>query len=199
MSSRATPVPLGLVLSGGQSTRMGYDKGLILHQGLPWFIHAQQKLSSLGLEVVVNVNAAQRQPYAAWPGCAPLVVDKPLSQGPLRGLLSVHVLFPERDLLVLPPDMLYVKCHLLADLLTLSTQQQGRIVAYESPKGVEPFPAIYPARVLAEVALALARGEWPSFAMKYLLEKFEPSLLPWQVQLTPEFRNLNRPEDLLDQ
>ncbi|GGH03134.1 NTP transferase domain-containing protein [Pedobacter zeae] len=47
---------LGIVLCGGQSLRMGTDKGLLIHQDKLWAQVAADKLSVLDLLVNFSVN-----------------------------------------------------------------------------------------------------------------------------------------------
>jgi molybdenum cofactor guanylyltransferase len=50
---------LGIVLCGGQSSRMGTDKGMIDTNGKRWASVARDKLATLGIAVKFSVNARQ--------------------------------------------------------------------------------------------------------------------------------------------
>ena len=50
---------LGVVLCGGQSSRMGTDKGLIKLNANTWAQAAVDKMLLLKLKVVLSVNATQ--------------------------------------------------------------------------------------------------------------------------------------------
>src|ERR1044071_2487658 len=97
----------GVVLCGGQSTRMGADKGLLQSNGKTWVKHTAEKLSSLHVHVVVSVNKEQLKSYSRMFGADDLVVDDEglLVKGPVLGLMSVHQLLKQEDLFALACDM----------------------------------------------------------------------------------------------
>ncbi len=96
---------IAVVLCGGQSSRMGRDKGLIERDGVCWAAWMGRKLSSFGLPVVYSVRAGQEAAYSAVLPEGSLIADAMDIGGPLNGLLSVHERFPGNDLLVLACDM----------------------------------------------------------------------------------------------
>ena len=52
---------LGVVLSGGQSSRMGTDKGLIKLESKSWAQIALDKLAAFQIPVVVCVDGKQQE------------------------------------------------------------------------------------------------------------------------------------------
>src|SRR6266542_3948944 len=98
----------GVVLCGGQSTRMGTDKGLLVHQSITWAQRAADKLAQLNLPVVLSINEQQQIAYASSFDTALLITDNKdlLIGGPLRGIVSVHLQYPTEDLFVLACDMI---------------------------------------------------------------------------------------------
>src|SRR5882724_9660756 len=96
---------MGVILCGGNSSRMGRDKGLILKDGIPWARHMADKLAPFDMPIVFSINASQVDAYAAELPDVKFVVDNAAVPGPLKGLLSVHQQFPGRDLLLLACDM----------------------------------------------------------------------------------------------
>src|SRR6202012_3284429 len=101
---------LGVVLCGGQSSRMGQDKGLIATQTTNWAGLALEKLSSLNIPVVLSVNNRQKTSYQAIFSDKLLIADNPeLSlKGPLAGILSIHLQYPTEDLFILACDLPYM-------------------------------------------------------------------------------------------
>jgi molybdenum cofactor guanylyltransferase len=50
---------LGIVLCGGQSSRMGTDKGLMVNEARTWAQTAVDKLTTLLIPVKISVNEKQ--------------------------------------------------------------------------------------------------------------------------------------------
>lgn len=113
-------LPLGVVLCGGESKRMGRDKGLLLENGRPWCRIAFDLLASLLPRVVVSIHPHQRSQYEAHFAPEQLVEDRYPRMGPLGGLLSVHDSFPQEDLAVLACDMIRMERGLYGRLLALA-------------------------------------------------------------------------------
>src|SRR4051794_35971592 len=88
---RGTGGLTGVVLCGGNSTRMGKDKGLLKEEEQTWAEIATQKLTALHLPVLISVNREQFQTYEQIFPKERLVVDSESlgSKAPLFGLLSV--------------------------------------------------------------------------------------------------------------
>ncbi len=173
--------PVGVVLAGGASRRMGWDKAL---SGLPAL--AAERLAAVCAEVAVADRGR-----GLLPGF-PSLQDAP-GGGPVAAILGAAAAYPGRPLLVLACDLPRVPVELLAELASSdacdwAVPRWGR--------GLEPLCALYsPAAValLAETGLrAPHRLAAEDLAIRYLegedLARFGP---PEEV-----FLNLNTPEDL---
>ena len=120
---------LGVILCGGKSTRMGSDKGLLkLDMPIHWAKTAADKISELDLPVYFSVNPTQYPEYATIFPAEQLIKDSDTLQlrGPLCGVLSVHLRFPNEDLFILACDMPLMETALLKDLLKQYHQNNGR-------------------------------------------------------------------------
>jgi molybdenum cofactor guanylyltransferase len=97
-----TRVPLyGLVLMGGQSTRMGRDKsGLIYHQK-PQREHLTELLASLCDTVYWSVNKEQFNSL----DYSHILLDSAAQTGPLGGLTTAFQTHPNAAFLVVPCDL----------------------------------------------------------------------------------------------
>ncbi|WP_022973066.1 molybdenum cofactor guanylyltransferase [Xanthomonas maliensis] len=99
----------GLVLAGGQSSRMGRDKALLPWHGQPLLAHMQALLRTAGAHEVL---VSGRYPDAGG------IADAQPGLGPLGGLASVvKTLADTTVLLVVPVDMPLLPVPLLARLL----------------------------------------------------------------------------------
>ncbi|HTR27907.1 MAG TPA: molybdenum cofactor guanylyltransferase [Puia sp.] len=153
MSPRANLI--GVVLCGGESRRMGRDKGLIEKEGKSWAERMGLKLASFGLPVVYSVRSEQGPAYSAIPGEAMLVVDSVDLGGPLNGLYSVHTRFPGDDLLVLACDMQDMDDGTIGELIEAYRKGGAEFYVYYEGAFAQPFCAVYTAcglsRVLGEI------------------------------------------------
>ena len=142
---------VGLVLCGGESRRMGRDKGLMLKDGMPWAQYIGQLLAGYG-RVFYSIHPRQREAYAAVLPADRLVVDSQDIPGPLNGLLSTHVLMPEADVLLVACDMLDLDRATL-DRLVAAWQVGGAdFFAYGDERLWQPFGCIYTSRGLGKAA-----------------------------------------------
>lgn len=184
--------PLGFVLAGGKSTRMGLDKAL-----LPWrtgtlLEHALHRLRAVCAEVFVLCGEPGRYPdlaelqlQDAWPGA-----------GPLGGLLAGLEKLGERPGLFLAVDVPLVPEALLA-LLCERLPGWDAVVPVLAD-GPQPLVAAYAGRCAAAVRRRLALGErrmtcfWPDVRVR---ELGEPELGAFGPGLERLFANANGPEE----
>lgn len=189
---------LGIVLCGGQSLRMGSDKGLLNYQGRPWAEIAREKLSQLGMPVKISVNAQQYQLYADLFPPAQLIADAPFIdvKGPLKGLLSAHLSAPEEDIFLLACDMLLMEKRLLKSLLGTfePTEMYGSYI-YTKNDQQEPLCGIYTSSALKRVMQRLTKQELTKSSMKYILGMLQVFEIPVQEEDFPFFANFNAQED----
>jgi molybdopterin-guanine dinucleotide biosynthesis protein A len=184
----AVPPPVGLVLAGGESSRLGSDKARL--EGAALTLGAVERLAAVCAEVAVADRGRKlvpgRQSLADGAG-----------RGPAAGILGGAAAFPGRPLLVLACDLPRVPAGLLAEL--------ARAVAIDwlVPRwegGLEPLCACYGPAALAALAARVREGRFAlhdlaageSLAVQYLegaaLRRFgEPGEI---------FFNLNTPGDL---
>ena len=190
---------LGIVMCGGQSTRMQSDKGLLQNNNGNWARAAYEKLLAVCSRVLVSVNSSQlayRQYFAVE---ELLPDDESLNvHGPLRGVLSAHLINPCEDLLILACDMPDMAIQPLQHLLLDFEQHPGAEALFYIQPGGEPEPlcAIYTAKGLYKISSIYKSGGLKKFSMKYALEQMEthPIVLPENWMLF--FKNINTQTDL---
>lgn len=156
-----SPSPLvGLILCGGESKRMGRDKGLILKDGLPWALHMGSKLNRLGVPVIYSINRTQRAAYEKIIQPDRLIIDAAELSGPLNGLFTTHRRYPAKDILMLACDMLDMDQSTLLHLIdTYRKESDFEFFAYRqqdqqsaaSQLWFQPFGAIYRASGLSRL------------------------------------------------
>lgn len=169
----------GVVLSGGESKRMGSDKGLIPFGRDNWTTLAFHKLKQLNIPVSVSINPTQLPAYSHFFSPAQLVIDQTNAKGPLKGLLSVHLQYPEDDLLLLACDMTDMDTDTLKVLLDSITSFPGfNYYLYEREDFMEPLCAIYTSGSLKLLYHELTANNLPGFSMHKLIKKGNHKTLP---------------------
>jgi molybdopterin-guanine dinucleotide biosynthesis protein A len=185
---------LGVILCGGQSSRMGRDKGLIAAQTTNWAGLALEKMSSLNIPVVLSVNNRQKTSYQAIFSSEILIPDNPglPLKGPLAGILSIHLQYPTEDLFVLACDLPYMEPALLNDLY-ITQNGRSQVYLYENDSEPEPLCGIYTADGLNTILLLLQSGGLAKHSMKYALEQLLVDLRPIPENKKDAFTNVNSP------
>jgi molybdopterin-guanine dinucleotide biosynthesis protein A len=189
---------LGVVLSGGQSSRMGTDKGLIRSEAKTWAQIAMDKLAAFQIPVVISVNAKQHVEYQAEFRVEQLLKDNEALaiRGPLAGLLSVHRRFPKQDLFVLACDMLLMENAMMEKLLAEYKKQHEEVFVFTQHGEPEPLCAIYTARALATSLDLYHSSKLTKHSMKFVLGHLPVCSIPLQAGQEKYFRNFNSPAEL---
>jgi len=190
---------LGVVLSGGQSSRMGSDKGLLMLNDKTWTQKAIDTLNNFQIPIVISVNKNQYQDYSSVFPVNTLIPDDPSLQlhGPLCGLLSVHIKYPEEDLLILACDMPLINTKLISELVTkYDTETADDAFIFTNVGEPEPMPGIYRSKGLAYVHKLYRDNQLPRHSMKYMLEHIPTFTSPLPADKKDCFRNFNTHAEL---
>ena len=187
----------GVVLCGGQSTRMGTDKGLLVHQSITWAQRAADKLAQLNLPVVLSINEQQQIAYASSFDTALLITDNKdlLIGGPLRGIVSVHLQYPTEDLFVLACDMIDMNKKVLENLYNHYKQNSAEAFVFTYEQTPEPLCAIYTAKGLSKIYKLYQQQQLKKHSMVYALKYLITSYLLVATESKKYFTNYNSPSD----
>ncbi len=91
-----------LILIGGKSTRMGYDKSRISYHGKPQWEYLIQLLKHEVDKVYVSVRKNQKIAYSN------IIIDKEKNLGPFGALLSALEEYPNEAFLVIATDLPFI-------------------------------------------------------------------------------------------
>ena len=154
------PVALfGLVLMGGGSRRMGYDKALLkYHQEQQW----QHCFSLLKNECEEVFFSCKQQPNFIAELC---ILDEPGdSFGPVTGIISAMKAYPSVAWLVLAIDMPLLDAGVLRKLVQARDQTQQATLLVGPTGKCEPLCAIYEPAILPLLSDLKAQG--PRFILE---------------------------------
>ena len=157
----------GLVLSGGKSTRMGTDKGLIQYHSLPQREHLYQLLSEVCEQTFMSLRKEQE---ASVPFGFATLTDDDQFKGPYNGLLSAHQRYPDAAWLVLACDLPLIDVAALKELISArDVTKQATAFALKANPLPEPLCAIWEPHALRDSMAYLEEGNG-SCPRKYLIK-----------------------------
>ena len=190
---------IGLILCGGQSSRMGSDKGLLKLEAHTWAQTAVDKLAELNIPVKLSVNAMQFPHYSTVFPAADLITDTDALniRGPLLGLLSAHLRFPTETIFVLACDMPLMETTILKELLnTYRQHSESNAFVFTGNNEPEPLCGIYTANALAHTLQLYHSGQLTKHSMKFMLYHTNAFMLPIREEQKKAFRNFNAHAEL---
>ena len=190
---------IGLVLCGGQSSRMGTDKGFIKSEDKTWAQTAANKLAELQFSVMISVNQQQIADYSSIFSSSQLIADNTSLQlkGPLLGILSAYLQNPSDDIFAFACDMPLMEPSILKELY-LQYQQHNQYDAFVFTTDGEPEPlcGIYTAKGLALIIALYHSNQLLKHSMKFMLEQLAVYEIPVANDQKKYFRNINAHAEL---
>ena len=185
----------GLILAGGQGSRMGgKDKGLIVYQGRPLIQHVLDKLRPQVGAIIINANR-NADTYAEF-GC-PVVGDAENPQGeafagPLAGLLAGLRASPTEWVLTVPCDSPHFPDDLVARFIAASNSQGCKdLLAAKTPVQTHPVFMLAHKELARPLATFIASGE-----RKMGFWQTQNNVFYVEFPDEAAFANLNTPEEL---
>jgi molybdopterin-guanine dinucleotide biosynthesis protein A len=134
----------GLVLAGGESVRMGTDKGLLDYFGKSQRIYSMEMLEKLNLKAYLSVRKEQKLDQNN------VIEDKFIGLGPFGAICSAFQHDPNKAWLVLATDLPYVDEKLIRQLLDnrdpskVATALKGKSKNFPEPLITIWEPKAYP-------------------------------------------------------
>lgn len=180
----------GLVICGGQSSRMGTDKSLIDYHGKPQRYYVYEMLEWICDKVFISCNTTQKEsitePYKA-------LSDLPQYEniGPMAGLLTAFNYYPDRDFLVVGCDYPYITTKDLKEFTRSVNQEKIASAFYNHEHGMyEPLLALYSQKSKNEILRMYDKSE---FSLQHFLTENEAG--KYQPARPKNLMSVDTPED----
>ena len=142
------------VVAGGQSTRMGRDKALLLLDGTPLIARALDQVRSLGLPTRI---CGSRPDLARF---ANVIPDNFPRCGPLAGIEAALAVSDTKLNLFLPVDLPLLPAAFIRWLLTRAKRTDAVATLPVIADRPQPLCAIYSRRLLEGIRHCLAAGDY---------------------------------------
>ncbi len=181
---------MGVVMAGGKSSRMGTDKGLIVHNSQPLVLHQLKVLKPFCEKRIISANSSDYAQFGV-----DVVADVVPNIGPMGGIYSVLKSLETQWLLVLACDLPYISANAVAFLLN-HLDESFEIVVPSHNMGIEPLFALYHKQLLTKIESQIAEH---CFSMNQLINSSKHKLVDFESFLIDEpnlFKNFNTPADI---
>lgn len=133
----------GLVVCGGESSRMRCDKSLLIYHQKPQREHVYEMLRSICSEVFISCNVEQT---ADMDNRLPFIPDLQLykNTGPMAALLTAFSYYPDNDFIICGCDYPFISEIELNDFLSSLKKDRPASAFYNSEEDLyEPLLAYY--------------------------------------------------------
>ena len=146
----------GLILAGGQSSRMGLDKSQIRYHGIPQYAYLFELLQPHTIQVCISCRAEQ-----SFDLDITRIEDAYTDIGPMAGVLSAFQFDPVCAWLIIACDLPFVNEKAVSFLISKRDPAKEASFFIESQHFFpEPFLTIYEPSILPSLQQAHARGQW---------------------------------------
>ena len=146
-----------LILTGGQSSRMGTDKSLLSYHGKPQAQHLYDLCASVNLKTFLSCTSEQAQKIEF--NHLPIITDRFLGFGPMSGILSAMSVYPEKSWLVLACDLPLISAENLKELIKQRDPLRQATAYFNNKAGnFEPLFAIYGPEIYSRMLHFLSEG-----------------------------------------
>lgn len=184
-----------VIQAGGESRRMGMDKGLVDFLGQPLIVRVMDRVAPLADEILVTTN--DRHGYSFLN--VPLVADLLPERGALGGLYTALNAARYPIVGVVACDMPFASPGILSAQRELLLKSGVDLVIPQTAGGLEPFHAVYRrATCLPAITTALEAGKQrvDSWFTQIKLVYFVEEEIIRHDPLGRVFFNVNTPEEL---
>ena len=180
-----------IILSGGKSSRMGTDKGLVFFNGRHLITYAINLLQPLFGSVIIVANNDAYTKFGL-----PVHTDDYFEKGPLAGIFSGLSRSSASHNFVIACDMPFVTEEIIIELMYHNSDCDSVIPYHENKP--EPLCAVYNTSCLPVVEQQIMKGQYKVQDLFSLLKVCKIEISSDKFNSGNPFRNINTPEDLVN-
>jgi molybdopterin-guanine dinucleotide biosynthesis protein A len=180
----------GIILSGGKSTRMGQEKGLIKLNGKPMIQHVIDHLDPICDQILISANATMYQDFGY-----PVFKDEINEIGPAGGIVSSLKHSKNEKNIIIACDLPFASTPFIRTLLDMSENYE--ITLPMSGPHYQPLCAVYSKEVYAVFMECINKG---IYSLQSIVKAFRIQIIRQGdikgFDLSIELRNINSPDDM---
>lgn len=176
----------GIILAGGNSSRMGTDKALIPFKGVHLIEYSLSLMKNLCHHIIISANNPNYTNFGF-----PVVHDNFKGIGPLAGLEACLRYSQTRINLVVSCDTPFINSDLFRNILDY-TEAYDAIVPVLNDGKIEPLIGFYSKDILSQLVLQIKKGDYKMQNLLKLINTKYITLINDNL-----LHNLNTPEDLI--
>jgi len=182
-----------IIQAGGQSKRMGQDKGLMEFGGVPLVTYIYEQVHPLGYPSFVISNQPSDYQFLGVPVFSDVIPDI----GALGGIYSALYYARTDFVLMLGCDMPFIDLGLINFMMELANNSDVVIPSTHEDGSMEPFQAIYGKQCEKPILEAIGKGKRRviSFFPDVRVRKITKSEIEQFDPLLRSFNNVNTPEE----
>ncbi len=156
MSSRGPRVPgvTGVILAGGESSRMGSDKALLTVGGVSFLSQIRAEVAGVTGEVVISAREDGAYPETG----SRVIADRFRNCGPLAGIHAALSSIDTDRALVVSCDLPLVPAEACRRLL--AADAAGDVIIARSDSRLQPLLGVYDKAILPELERCLRDGRY---------------------------------------
>lgn len=179
----------GIILAGGKSSRMGYDKGLAIVNGKKMIEEVYAALSQVVDKVIIIANSNSYDYLNL-----PVYEDMYKEIGPVAGIYTGLSHSTTEKNLIVACDMPFITPQLLSNILEHAGSNQ--IVVPTVNDHLEPLCGFYKKEILEQLKEIIEMEVYPVHRVIEFFDHLALKINDQEMNVSTVFTNINKPEDI---
>jgi molybdenum cofactor guanylyltransferase len=180
----------GIILAGGQSTRMGTDKAMLQIDGKTLLERAIEICSPVCHEIIISSNNSGHETFGYQ-----VVPDEIKNCGPISGIYSCLQKSKNNWNFIISVDSAFVTEDFVQFLISETGEFDAVVPIHEN--GKEPLVALYHKNCLSVIQERIERKDYKMQNLLSVLNTKFTNVDSWVKKYPAIFKNLNRTEDFI--